>query len=212
MDDDTVQVTSGSEASLDARRRLAESIRRLISASVLTTADDGALRRAEAAVSSATDALARGARSSRYDGTGGLAPGSPDNEVLWETHAAFGRSNPLAPPVTVEERPGQLDGSVTFAGAWEGGPGTVYGGFVASVFDGMLGRAALSAGHLGVTRSLTIRFRRPTPLGATLRIQSGAGAVTGRDMAVSGRLSAGGVVVAEAEAVFASVDPARYRK
>jgi acyl-coenzyme A thioesterase PaaI-like protein len=212
MDDDTADAGRDRGPSLDARRRLADSIRRLISASVLTTADDDALHRAIAAVTAATETLAQSVRTSRYEGIGGLASGSPDNELLWESHAAFGRSNPLAPPVTVEEQPGHLHGSVTFGGAWEGGPGTVYGGFVAAAFDGMLGRAALSAGHLGVTRSLTIRFRRPTPLGAALHIESRAGEVTGRDMAVSAQLSSDGLAVAEADALFAAVDPSRYRR
>ena len=75
---------------------------------------------------------------------------------------------------------GRVAGFVTFGDAWEGGPGTVYGGFIAAVFDGMLGRAVLSAGHVGVTRSLTIRYVRPTPLHKSLKIESMAGPRAGR--------------------------------
>jgi len=195
----------------DARRQLADEIRKLASATVLTTAGVGALQRASDLVRQATDELIPDSRSSRYDGVAGLAPGAPTNDVLWETHAAFGRSNPLAPPVEAEEHPGRVEGTVTFGPAWEGGPGFVYGGFVASVFDGMLGRAALSAGHLAVTRTLTVSFLRPTPLGAPLRLSSTAGDVEGRNVAVSCDMWSGDTLTAEARAVFSRVDPGHYR-
>jgi acyl-coenzyme A thioesterase PaaI-like protein len=193
------------------RRMLAEQIRRLASATVLTTAGDEAMTRALALVGDATNELTTSMRSSRYDGLPGLAPGSPANEAIWETHAAFGRSNPLAPPVKPEERPGHLIADVTFGSAWEGGPSSVYGGFVAAVFDGMLGRAVISAGHLGVTRSLTVRYLRPTPLRTPLRVESVAGELVGRNVTVTGRMWAGDTLTSEAEAIFTCVDPDRYR-
>jgi acyl-coenzyme A thioesterase PaaI-like protein len=194
-----------------ARRALAEHIRILSSAIVLTTAGDEALARALALVRQATDELSVSLRSSRYEGVTGLAPGSPANDAIWETHAAFGSSNPLAPPVEAEEHQGHLTATVTFGSAWEGGPGSVYGGFIAAVFDGMLGRAVISAGQLGVTRSLTVRYLRPTPLRTPLRIESVAGELVGRNMTVSGRMWAEDVLTCEAEAVFTCVRPDHYR-
>jgi len=190
---------------------LAEQLRNIASLTVLTTAGDETLARAAALVQTAADALRASTRSSRYDGVSGLAPASPANDAIWETHAAFGRSNPLAPPVEAEERPGHLTARVTFGGAWEGGPGSVYGGFIAAVMDGMLGRAVISAGHLGVTRSLTIRYLRPTPLHTPLRVESTSGDLVGRNVTVSGRMWAGDTLTCEAEAVFTCVDADRYR-
>jgi acyl-coenzyme A thioesterase PaaI-like protein len=194
-----------------ARRRLAEEIRALASATVLTTAGDEALEAALALVQQATGKLRTAMRSSRYEGVPGLAPGSPDNGAIWENHAAFGPSNPLAPPAKPEDHPGRVSASVTFAKAWEGGPGSVYGGFIAAVFDGMLGRAVINAGHLGVTRSLTVRYLRPTPLGAPLRIESVAGELVGRNVTVTGQLWHEETLTCEAEAVFTCVDLDRYR-
>jgi len=194
-----------------ARRLLAEQVRALASATVLTTAGDEALAKALALVRQATNELSSSTRSSRYDGVAGLAPGSPANDAIWETHAAFGLSNPLAPPVEPQEQAGRLTGSVTFGAAWEGGPGSVYGGFIAAAFDGMLGRAVLNAGHLGVTRSLTVRYLRPTPLGAPLRVESVARELVGRNVAVTGRMWAEDTLTCEAEAVFTCVDRDRYR-
>jgi len=211
MDEQAGPAPSSLTPSSTGRRLLAAQIRALASATVLTTAGDQALARALLLVRDAAEELSASTRSSRYDGVAGLAPGSAANEAIWETHAAFGRSNPLAPPVEPEEGPGHLTASVTFGGASEGGPGSVYGGFIAAVFDGMLGRAVLSAGHLAVTRSLTVRYLHPTPLHVALRVESVAGEQVGRDVTVTGRMWAERTLTCEAEAVFTCVDPDRYR-
>src|SRR5437879_9975039 len=67
-----------------ARRMLAEEIRALTSATVLTTAGTDALARALALVRDATTELSSSMKSSRYDGVAGLAPGSPANDAIWE--------------------------------------------------------------------------------------------------------------------------------
>lgn len=194
-----------------ARRVLAQDIRALAAATMLTTKGRESISAASELVRQAIAGLSGDARLGRYDGLSGLLPGAPTNERIWETHAAFGASNPLAPPVAVVESGGRLTGTVTFGPAWEGGPGTVYGGFIAAVFDGILGRAVIGAGHLGVTKSLSVRFLRPTPLLRELKVESTAGARIGREVPVSGRLMDGDTVTCEADAVFACVDPARYR-
>lgn len=194
-----------------ARRALAKDIRSLASVAMLTTEGAVSISAASELVRQAIVGLSRTARNGRYDGLPGLLPGAATNEHIWETHAAFGASNPLAPPVVAVEHEGLVRGTVTFGPAWEGGPGTVYGGFIAAVFDGMLGRAVISAGHLGVTRSLSVRFLKPTPLLRELTVESTAGPRVGRDVPVNGRLMEGDTVTCEAEAIFTCVDPARYR-
>lgn len=194
------------------RRALAADIRRLAAATVLTTGGDESLEAAAALIRQALTVVSGSTRGGRYEGQAGLRPGADTNDEIWETHAAFGASNPLAPPVDViEEDGGRLIGTVTFGPAWEGGPGAVYGGFIAAVFDGMLGRAVISAGYLGVTKSLSVRFRRPTPLLRELRIEAVAGTRDGREVPVRGTLWDGDAVTCEAEATFACVDPSRYR-
>lgn len=194
-----------------ARRALAADIRSLTAVAMLTTQGGESISVASDLVRQAIARLSTTARQGRYDGLPGLLPGAPTNERIWETHAAFGASNALAPPVAVVERDGHVSGTVTFGPAWEGGPGTVYGGFIAAVFDGMLGRAVISAGHLGVTKSLSVRFLKPTPLLRELKVESTAGIRVGRNVPVTGRLMDGATVTCEAEATFACVDSLRYR-
>lgn len=47
----------------------------------------------------------------------------------------------------------------------EGPPGHVHGGVLALVLDQLLGEAAASAATPGMTGTLSLRYRRPTPLG-----------------------------------------------
>jgi len=196
----------------EAQRALAGQIRALSAAALLTTEDVAVLSHALDLVREATGILERPRRSSRYDGNSGLSAGIlAENDAVWETHGAFGQSNPMAPPVTVTERPGRVEGTLTFGAQHEGGPGTVYGGFIAAAFDGVLGRAVISSGRLGVTRSLTVRYLAPTPLFTPLRIEAAVQHDDDRAVEISGRLWAGEHVTCEAEATFRSVDATRYR-
>jgi acyl-coenzyme A thioesterase PaaI-like protein len=196
----------------EARRTLADAVRALVPATLLTTAGADAMAAATALVRSAVDRLGRATRPGRYDGIAGLAPGIGVNDAVWETHAVYGRSQPFAPPLTVTEEPGRLEATFTFGAAYEGGPASAYGGFVAAVFDGACGRAVIGAGHLAVTRTLHVRFLRPTPLNRELRVEAIVGERRGDDVEVRSRLWAGDTLTSEADATFAIVDPRRYRR
>ena len=202
---------SSSQEDTEPRRALADGVRCLIPLALLTTVDHDALARATALVTQAATVLAASVRASRYEGNQGLAAGSAANAAIWETHAMFGPAHPFAPPLVVSEQPSGLEGTVTFGPGYEGGPGAVYGGYVAAAFDAAIGRAVLAAGHLAVTRSLHVRFLRPTPLGLPLRLEAVVGEVSRRDVTATGRLWSEDVLLCDAEAVFAKVNPDRFR-
>lgn len=93
----------------------------------------------------------------------------------------------------------------------KGPPDVVHGGFVAATFDHLLGGAAIRVGRPVVTGTLTIRNRRPTPVNVDLVIECWPGRVVGRKIQAHGRLvTVGGDVTVEAEALFLTVDSARY--
>jgi hypothetical protein len=55
-------------------------------------------------------------------------------------------------------------GSVTFPLVYEGPPGLVHGGFVGVFFDCVIQHHNCATRLSGKTRSLTVKFRRPTPI------------------------------------------------
>jgi hypothetical protein len=82
----------------------------------------------------------------------------------------IGAFNPCFP----EYRFDQLDtktaeGRVTFPLVYEGPPGLVHGGFLALFFDCVTQHHNCAAALSGKTRSLQVRYRRPTPILTELR-------------------------------------------
>ena len=71
----------------------------------------------------------------------------------------------LEPLVEVETAAGR----VTFPVVYEGPPGLVNGGFLAVFFDCITQHQSCAARRTGKTRSLTVTFRRPTPILTELR-------------------------------------------
>ena len=73
-------------------------------------------------------------------------------------------------------------GRVTFPLVFEGPPGLVHGGFLAVFFDCVTQHQSCASGRTGKTRSLTVTFRRPTPilteLGFDVARSEGDGTVT----------------------------------
>jgi len=73
----------------------------------------------------------------------------------------------------------------------------------------VLGFAQSMTGHPGMTGTLTIRYRKPTPLHRELRFEARVLRVEGRKIFTEGQLYAGDLLTAEAEGLFVSVDLAK---
>lgn len=126
-------------------------------------------------------------------------------------HSPFiGQANPLAPPIRLQELDGRVEAWVTFGSAYEGPPGSVHGGYVAGAFDEVLGAAQTLSGTPGMTGTLTIRYRNPTPLHTELHFVADYVRSEGRKIFTEGTLWAGDMLCAEAEAIFVSIDFTRF--
>jgi len=136
-------------------------------------------------------------------------PGAPPEE-FFPTSPVVGFANPLAPPVAIEIRDEEVHARVSFGEPYEGPPTCVHGGVIAMVFDEMLGAANAVAGQPGMTGTLTIRYRRPTPLGRELRIVARSNGKDGRKIRASAAIYDGDVLTAEAEGLFIEVSPERF--
>ncbi len=193
-----------------AHERLADALRRLTHQLVLTEADPEALDRAAAAVEAVADALA--------PVTPAWTLSVPEFQPMQAPHEYFpfspqiGPANPLAPPVRVHvDADGVVHGTANLDAAYEGPPGCVHGGIIASLFDEMLGVANITAGVGAMTGTLTIRYRSPTPLRADLTLTARHVGIDGRKVRAEGTIHAGDRLCAECEGIFVVVDHDRWR-
>ncbi len=97
-----------------------------------------------------------------------------------------------------------------FDWAYEGPPNCVHGGVIAETFDEMLGAANMVAGNPGMTGTLTIRYRTPTPLRTPLRIEARCLDRDGRKIRTWGGIYHGDRLTAEAEGLFIEVRPTQF--
>jgi acyl-CoA thioesterase FadM len=70
---------------------------------------------------------------------------------------------------------------------------------VAAMYDDLLGRSQLAAGFTG---SITVRYRRPTPLNRDLDVRAWVDRVEGRKRWVHGTCHLDGELLTEAEGLF----------
>jgi acyl-coenzyme A thioesterase PaaI-like protein len=141
----------------------------------------------------------------------GKVPGVPtsldDVQSVFGNDPVIGLSNPIAPPVQVDIVDGVVHGAATFGRPYEGPPGHVHGAVIAAAFDMLLGLANLASGNAGMTGTLTIRYRSPTPLNTEVRFVAGFDHSERRKTFILGTAHAGDVLVAEAEGVFVGFAP-----
>ena len=86
-----------------------------------------------------------------------------------------GRENPVGLKVSWDQDPeaGEIRGTVTVPGHFNGYPGVTHGGIVAALLDETAGRTILMDGgfeDLMVTAKLEVVYRRPTPTGVPLLV------------------------------------------
>lgn len=189
-------------------RRLADAMRLVIDRLVATRAPAEELERAASALEDVAASLEGFPRGHTFEGFAESA-NSGDPHAFFDHSPMIGLANPLAPPLRLAVEDGRVVGAVRFGAAYEGPPGCVHGGFIAAAFDEVLGMAQSMGGRPGMTGTLTVRYRRPTPLHAELRFDAGLDRVEGRKNFTSGRLLHRDEVTAEAEAIFVTVDFAR---
>ncbi len=105
--------------------------------------------------------------------------------------------------------PDELRGAFTADGRYQGYPGRVHGGVLASLFDETLGRAVALHGHWSFTARLEVRYRQPVPVGARVEVVARQVRDRGRFVEADGEAHLpDGQVVAEAKGLFLKLQPA----
>lgn len=194
------------------RNRLAEAVRGLVDLTVWADVPDDVLDRAAGTLEQALASIGRVAPPERRPR---IFP-DPDRHAqdIFPTSPVIGFENPLAPPVRLWTVPGpdgevELAGEATFGIAYEGPPTCVHGGVIAQVFDEVLGSVNIVNRMAGMTGTLTVRYRRPTPLETPITIRARPAGRERRKVFCSGAMYVEGELTAEADGIFIEADPNR---
>ena len=192
-------------------RRLADSMRIIIERLVATAAPTEAIIDAADELARVALAFDRMPQGKRYEGFSEAANAGGNPNALFEHSPFTGKANPLSPPIALQEIDGIVHARGVFGAAYEGPPGCVHGGYVAAAFDEVLGATQSLSGAPGMTGTLIVKYRSPTPLHEPLHFVGRLSRVDGRKIFTDGQLYAGTRLCAEAEGIFISIDPTRFR-
>jgi len=174
-----------------------QAVRELVDATIRTEVADDEIRAVQAEIEALTARL----RVRQLEGSYGVRFSAEGRGRPWG-NTVVGLRNPVAPPLVVErEDTGRAWSDFRLGAAYEGPPGLVHGGVSALILDQMLGEAAGAGGKPGMTGTLTLRYRRGTPLG-DLRAEAWIDRAEGYKTWVQGHLLADGEVTVEAEGIF----------
>lgn len=130
---------------------------------------------------------------------------------LRERSPFIGRANPMALPLEMTFGLDKVTATAKFDTLFEGPPHCLHGGYIAGIFDEVMGAAQTYSGTAGMTGRLTIHYRNPTPLHTDLTLTGWLENVNGRKIICRGTLYAGEVLCAEAEGLFIAFDEKRIR-
>ncbi len=125
---------------------------------------------------------------------------------LRHVDTCFGCSatSPTALGIRITSSADGAEGRVRFDDGSEGAPGLVHGGLLATLADEVMGYVQHGGNAVRLTTELTIRYRRPTPLGTELVCRARSTSSTDRRFHVHAEISRAddGTVVADADATY----------
>ncbi len=188
---------------LQAMTRLGDATRALIEAVVETDVDLDTVEQATKQIHAIADGLDARHRQQTVD----MNPQEIRRRFV-AYNPVIGQVNPFAPPLIVDvDEDGRAVSRVTLSRVHEGPPNAVHGGIVALLIDQVLGHAVGSAGQPGMTASLTVNYRKPTPYDREILVEAWHTGTSGRRITAEARIVADGVVYADAKALFVAVRP-----
>jgi hypothetical protein len=195
-----------------ALERLATAVRRITSVTVGRPIADAVLDEASSTLENLADTLEAAAENRKRPRTQPSADIDP--REIFPTSPVVGAANPVAPPAyiwAVEGESGvrEIRGEVTFGYQYEGPPTCVHGGAIAALFDELLGACNIIADRAGMTGTLTVRYRKPTPLLQKLDVVARHERQEGRKSFAWGGIYCNGELTAEAEGIFIMMNPSR---
>jgi acyl-coenzyme A thioesterase PaaI-like protein len=189
---------------------LAEAVRRLSDAVATTAADTTALTSAEAEVRRVVAVLDAEHSDDPYSGLMIPRPDRNDPSEILPLSPIVGAFSPVRPEVRLRIVDGRVTGTARLERKHVGPPGFAHGGIGALLADQLVACTQIALGVQGVTRTLSVRYRRPLPLHTELSLDAGA-ALDGDRVHARGTISAGDTVCLQIEAELAVRDTRSLR-
>jgi acyl-coenzyme A thioesterase PaaI-like protein len=176
---------------------LADAVRDLVDATIRSTVEDDEIRAVQAEV----EGLVARLRARQLEGPAGVRYNNDARAWNWG-NAVVGKRNAIAPPLEIVHDPsGVVHADVVLGAAYEGPPGLVHGGVSALLLDQVMGETASAMTRVAMTGTLTMRYRRGTPLGP-LRVEARIDREEGRKIHVVAHVADAEGPTVEAEGVF----------
>tara|TARA_R110000822_G_scaffold4113_1_gene17552 strand:+ start:200 stop:793 length:594 start_codon:yes stop_codon:yes gene_type:complete len=113
-----------------------------------------------------------------------------------------GYFNPIAPNLRIWQENNNVYAEGSFGKIHEGPPNCVHGGIISAVYDQVLAFTAIANDLPGLTASLTIKYRKPTPLLTPLRFTTWLEKQKDRQIVIHGECHSGDTLLSEAEGLF----------
>ncbi len=195
----------------DHARDLADELRGIAEALATRDLADNDLVEAAALARELRSRLQGPVRQRWYEAEGGAKPSPDSSSSYLDQSPVRGLHNPVAPPLVTQivERPDGtriLEGRTRLGSTYEGPPHGVHGGWVAALFDEVLGAAQGLSTSPGVTAILRVRYRHLTPIDEDLLFEGWIHKEEGRRLTMRATCRAGDLLTADAEGIFLRVD------
>jgi acyl-coenzyme A thioesterase PaaI-like protein len=117
-----------------------------------------------------------------------------------------GDANPMGLDVQFFREGDEAVSRVALGPAFEGAPNRAHGGVVAAVFDDLMGFVLTIVESPAYTAELTVRYRRPTPVGEEIEFRARLVSRQGRRLHIEAEATdASGAIVAEAKGLFVTI-------
>lgn len=105
----------------------------------------------------------------------------------------------------------RIRGTFRVAPEYQGGPGFVHGGIIATLLDEVMGKVSRFRNLRAVTAEISIEYLRPVPVGQDLVLEGWELEKKGRNLYHLGEIrNASGAVLARGRGRFVEIDPDRY--
>jgi len=122
-----------------------------------------------------------------------------------------GQANPMGLDVQFYREGDEAVSRVVLGPAFEGAPNRAHGGVVAAVFDDLMGFVLTIHESPAYTAELTVRYRRPTPVGEEIEFRARLVDRHGRRLHIEASATdAAGTKIAEATGLFITIPREKF--